>query len=80
VNLATIDPRLLLKVLYTSVIAGVGVSVIFSFAILGVVRSNEMRRVARSGAATGYAILAAVGLILTAAMIVYGLILLGRKS
>jgi hypothetical protein len=80
VSAATIDLHLLLKVLYTSLTAGVGVSVVFSFTILGVVRSGDMRRQERSGAATSYAILAVIGLILTAAIIVYGLILLGQKG
>jgi hypothetical protein len=77
---ATIDPGLLLKVLYTSLLAGVGVSVVFSFTILGLVRSGEMRRAHRSGAALSYSILAAAGLLATAAIVVYGLILLTQKS
>jgi uncharacterized protein (DUF2062 family) len=77
---ATIDLPLLLKVLCTSVIAGVGVSVVFSVAVLGIVRSTDMRRQQRPTAAASYALLGAVGLTLTAALIVYGLILLARKS
>ncbi len=77
---ASIDLPLLLRVLYTSVVAGVGVSVVFSLTVLGVIRSGEMRRARRSGAATGYAVLAAVGATLAMAIIVFGLILLARKS
>jgi predicted membrane channel-forming protein YqfA (hemolysin III family) len=77
---AAIDAHLLLKVLYTSLIAGVGVSVVFSIAVLGVVRSSDARRDERPTAAVSYAVLGAVGLILTAGLIVYGLILLARKS
>jgi hypothetical protein len=77
---AAIDVHLLLKVLYTSLIAGVGVSVVFSVTVLGVVRSNDARRDERTTAAVSYAVLGAVGLILTAGLIVYGLILLARKS
>jgi predicted membrane channel-forming protein YqfA (hemolysin III family) len=77
---AAIDAHLLLKVLYTSLIAGVGVSVVFSVAVLGVVRSSEARRDERPTAAVSYALLGAAGLVLTAALIVYGLILLARKS
>jgi hypothetical protein len=77
---ATIDPHLLLKVLYTSLIAGVGVSVVFSLTILGGVRSGDMRRQERPAAASAYALLAAISLVLSAAIIVYGLILLGQKS
>jgi predicted membrane channel-forming protein YqfA (hemolysin III family) len=77
---AVIDTHLLLKVLYTSLIAGVGVSVVFAFAVLGVVRSNDARREQRPTAAATYALIGAVGLALTAGLIVYGLILLARKS
>jgi hypothetical protein len=77
---AVIDVHLLLKVLYTSLIAGVGVTVVFSMAVLGVVRSSDARRDERQTAAVSYAFLGAVGLALTAALIVYGLILLARKS
>jgi predicted membrane channel-forming protein YqfA (hemolysin III family) len=77
---SAIDAHLLLKVLYTSLIAGVGVSVVFSVAVLGVVRSSEARRDERPTAAVSYALLGAVGLALTAGLIVYGLILLARKS
>jgi hypothetical protein len=80
VSAATIDPHLLLKMLYTSLTAGIGVSLVFSLTILGVIRSSDMRRSQRTVAATSYAILATTGLILSAAIIIYGLILLGHKS
>ena len=77
---ATIDPHLLLRVLYTAFAAGVGASLVFSLAVYGVVRSNEMRREQRSVAAASYGALGGLGLALTVTLIVYGLILLGRKS
>ena len=77
---ATIDPHLLIRVLYTAFAAGVGASLVFSLAVYGVVRSNEMRREQRSVAAASYGALGGLGLALTVALIVYGLILLGRKS
>jgi hypothetical protein len=77
---ATIDAHLLLRVLYTAFAAGVGASLVFSLAVYGVVRSNEMRREQRSVAAASYGVLGVIGLALTVALIVYGLILLGRKS
>ena len=75
-----VDTHLLLKMAYTSVIAGVGVSLVFSIAVVGVVRAGDMRREQRSAAAAAYGVLGAIGLVLTAALIVYGLILLARKS
>jgi hypothetical protein len=70
----------LFKVFYSSLAAGVGVSVVFSVAIFGAVRSSDMRRSGRTTAATAYAALAACGLVISAAIVVYGLILVGHKS
>lgn len=70
----------LLKMTYSSLLAGVGVTVVFSIAILGTIRSSEMRRANRGRAATAYATLAACGLLISAAAVVYGLILVGHKS
>lgn len=77
---ALIDTTALLKMMYASLLAGVGVAVVFSLAVLGVTRSNEMRRAHRCTAATAYAVLAVVGLVPAAAIVVYGLILVTRKS
>ena len=77
---ALIDTGALAKMLYSSLIAGVSIAVVFSIAILGATRSGDMRRAHRARAATAYTALAALGLILTAAIVVYGLILVARKS
>lgn len=79
-NLAAIDAHLLLRVFYTAFAAGVGASLVFSLVVYGVVRSTEMRREQRTAAAVSYGFLAAIALAVTAALIVYGLILLARKS
>lgn len=63
---AAINTGALLKMLYSSLLAGVSIAVVFSLAILGATRSSEMRRARRGGAATAYAALAGVGVILTA--------------
>lgn len=70
----------LLKMAYSSLVAGVGVSVMFSLAILGAIRSGDMRRANRGWAATAYATLAVGGLAICVAAVVYGLILVGHKS
>ena len=75
-----IDAHLLLRVFYTAFAAGVGASLVFSLAVYGIVRSAEMRREQRTAAAASYGVLGGIGLILSAALIVYGLILLARKS
>ena len=78
--MATIDAHLLLRVLYTALIAGVGISVVFSLTVYGLTRSTDMRRADRPAAAASYAVLGLLGLALTAALIVFGLVLLARKS
>ncbi len=70
----------LLKMIYSSLSVGVGVAVVFSMAIFGAVRSSDMRRSGRGTAASAYAALSACGLVISAAVVVYGLILVGHKS
>ena len=77
---ASIDTHALLKLVYSSLIAGVAVAVIFSVAILGATRSGDMRRAQRSGAAAAYAVLAVIGVVGSVAIIVVGLILVAQKS
>jgi hypothetical protein len=77
---AAIDTAALLKMLYSSLIAGVSLAIIFSLAILGTTRSTEKRRAGHTGAAIAYAALGGIGLILAAAIVVYGVILVAHKS
>ena len=77
---ALIDTHALLKLAYSSLIAGVAVAVVFSVAILGATRSGDMRRAQRGGAAAAYAALAVAGVIGSVAIIVVGLILVAQKS
>jgi hypothetical protein len=77
---AAIDTHLLLRVFYTAFAAGVGASLVFSLAVYGLVRSTEMRREQRTAAAASYGLLGTVALALAAGLVVFGLILLARKS
>jgi len=77
---AAIDAHLLLRVLYTALVAGVGVAVVFSLTVYGWTRSSDMRRERRPAAAASFALLGGLGLTLTAALIAFGLVLLARKS
>jgi Na+/H+-dicarboxylate symporter len=77
---ALIDTGALVKLLYTSLIAGVSVAVIFSVAILGATRSGDLRREGRTGAATAYAVLGGVALALSIGIVIVGLILVAHKS
>jgi len=59
-----IDSELLLQVVWVSLVAGVGISALFSLVILGGARATDARRAGRSGAAAVYAALAFVGFLL----------------
>jgi Na+/H+-dicarboxylate symporter len=76
---AAINVAALAKMLYSSLIAGISVALIFSIVILGAVRSTDMRRANRGTAAVAYAVLASVGLALAIGVVVYGLILVAHK-
>jgi hypothetical protein len=75
-----LDIHALLKMLYSSLAAGVGVAVVFSVAVLGVIRAADMRRSDRALAAAAYAALAAAGLLLAVGAVIYGLVLVAHKS
>jgi hypothetical protein len=77
---ALIDSGALVKMIYTSISASIGIAVIFSTAILGAIRATDLRRASRTGAAAAYAALAALALLLAAAAVVYGLVLIAHKS
>ncbi len=59
-----VDTGLLWQVIWVSVLAGVGISALFSLVILGSVRAGEARRAGHAGGAAAYAALAVVALIL----------------
>jgi hypothetical protein len=79
-TLAAIDAGLLLRVLYTAFAAGVGASLVFSLAVYGLVRCNDMRREQRSLAAAGFGLLGGLAVLLTIGLVALGLILLAHKS
>ncbi len=79
-SLASVDTGALLRLIVASLVAGVSVSVVFSVAILGAARSGDMRRAGRTGAAGAYAALGVGALVLAAAIVVLGLVLVAHKS
>jgi hypothetical protein len=70
----------ILKVAYSSVLATVGLSVVFALAVAGFGRRNEMRRAGRDTAANAYSAISICCLVLCAAAVIYGVILVGQKS
>jgi hypothetical protein len=69
-----VDGHLIWQVVYVSLLAGVGISALFSLVILGTVRAGDARRAGRGGAAVAYAALGlvAVALALVAVGVVLG--------
>ena len=67
-----VDTHLLWQVVWVSLLAGVGISALFSFVILGAARAGEMRRAGRGRPAFAYAALAALAFALFAAGVVLG--------
>jgi hypothetical protein len=74
-----IDTHAAWQAVWTAAVAGVGVTVVFSFAVLGATRSTDMRRDDRPGQAAAYAALAVIGLAATLAAIVYAITLITTK-
>ena len=78
--LATVvDTEALWQTVVAAFVAGVGVTTIFSVAILGFARSAEATRNGRSGEAFFFGMLAAVGLLATAAAVVLAVIVMTTK-
>jgi hypothetical protein len=71
-TLFAVDGHLLWQVVWISLLAGVGISALFSFVIVGAVRAGDARRAGRSGAATGYAVLAGLAFAAVAGGVVLG--------
>jgi hypothetical protein len=70
---AEIEFGKLLEVVWVSLVAGVGVTAVFSLVIFGGAQAAEARRSGRGGAATGYGALAAVSLLIVAAGVAFAL-------
>jgi hypothetical protein len=78
--LATIvDWKTLGQVALAALIAGVGVTTAFSFAIVGATRMVEMRRDGRGIEAGAYATLMILGLLFSGAAVAFGVIVMTKK-
>jgi hypothetical protein len=78
--LATVvETKEMLQTVVVSLVAGVGVTFIFSIAIWGTARFAELSRDERPLAAAAAAALAIVGFLVTVAAIVFGIIVVTDK-
>jgi hypothetical protein len=67
------------KVVLSALVAGVVVTLGFSWTIHGAVRSSEMRRSGRPIEATGFAAIGIVGALVCVALVVGGIIVMTKK-
>ena len=78
--LATVvDTQALLKTVAAAFVAGVGVTLIFSLAIVGAARFADLNRDGRPAAAAAFGALAIVALAAAAAVVTIGIIVMTRK-
>ena len=74
-----IDWAALGKVVLYSFVATIGVSTVFSFGIVGLVRFDDARRGTRAGSGAGWAALAALCGLIVAAVVVEAIIIMSSK-
>ena len=67
-----VDTGLLGQVVWVSLVAGVGVSALFSLVIAGSAKASEARRAGRDNAALGYSTLAVLAFAIFALGVVFG--------
>jgi uncharacterized membrane protein len=71
-----VDWDALLQVIWVSLVAGVGVTAAWGFALLGSTRAVETARDGRMAEATIYAVVGAAGLLAVVGAIVFGIVIL----
>jgi hypothetical protein len=74
-----VETKELLETVIASVVAGVGITVIFSVAIWGVARFADLSRSERPLAAGAAAALAGLALMVTLAAVVFGIVVMSSK-
>jgi hypothetical protein len=74
-----VETKELLETVAASLVAGVGVTVVFSIGIWGVARFADLSRAERPLAAGAAAALAALAALATVATVVFGVIVMSRK-
>jgi hypothetical protein len=74
-----VETKELLQTVVASLIAGVGISLVFSIAIWGAARFVDLSRGERPVAAFGAAAVAVAGLVATMAAVVFGIVIMSSK-
>ena len=78
--LAAIDFHALGQVIWVSLVATIGVTVLYSLAIFGFGKATEARRSGQELAAAGYVALAVVALVVFAVVVVVGVTVMLSKG
>ena len=76
---ALVDTHALLQLVYLSLVAGVGICVVYALAVLGFTRSPERRKANRPGAAALYGALAVVAIASCGWAVITGLTIMATK-
>jgi hypothetical protein len=74
-----IDGHAAWQAVWTSTVAGVGVTLVFSLAVLGATRSTDLRRDGRPGQATLFAGLGLLGFAATIGAVIYAITVITTK-
>ena len=77
---AIADTHVLWQLIVTSLVGGIGGTGAFALVVYGASRSAELRRDGRIALAGAFATLAAIALAATLAGVVYGVVILTRKT
>ena len=78
--MAAIDFHALGQVIWVSIVAGVGVTVLFAIVIYGADKAGDARRAGQEGAAVGFGALAVAALVVFLLVTVFGVIVMLSKS
>lgn len=76
---SVVDWGAVLKVVWSSLAAGIGVTAAFALAILGATRAVDLRRDGRAFAAGGYAALMVLAFAGVVAAVVFGIVVMTQK-
>jgi len=74
-----VDVGDLINVVWTSIVSGIGVCIVFSLAIVGFARATDSRRDGTGIATVAYAVMALVSLAAVMALVVFGVIVMTSK-
>jgi hypothetical protein len=77
---SVVDWDALIQVIWVSLVAGVGVTVLFSLVIFGFGRAGEARRSGDESSALAYGALAVLAMVVFAAAVVFGVTVMLNKG